>query len=172
MCRNESGRVPRTTCLQDTEPQTKVLTSLCRDARVETLVMSVRSDRETDPEALIEPFLEGAAGRRPPTHAIVCSLLLSLLGGLSFFVPWWFAFSVVLFAPAVVLVLRPATHETANGLRRMARVALGLAAIGVGLWLVSLVALLLRFPESAPKLLGVLLLLLMMEGLAWGSLRR
>jgi hypothetical protein len=133
--------------------------------------MSARSAREADSEASLEP-IEGAPGRRPPARAIACSFLLSLLGGLSFFVPWWSAFSVVLFAPAAVLVLWPATRKTADGFRRIARVALGLAASGAGLWLVSFAALLVRFPESAPKLLGALLLLLLMEGLAWGLLRR
>jgi hypothetical protein len=133
--------------------------------------MSVRSTREPDSEALIEPFLKGAAVR-PPTRAISSSFLLSLLGGLSFFVPWWSAFSVLLFAPAAVLVLPPATRKTADGFRRMARVALALAASCVGLWLVSFAAVLMRFPESTPNLLGALLLLLSMEGLAWGLLRR
>jgi hypothetical protein len=79
---------------------------------------------------------------------------------------------VLLFAPAAVLVLGQATRKTADGFRRMARVALGVAASGVGLWLVAFASLLLRFPGSAPELIGALLLVLLIEGLAWGFLQR
>ena len=133
--------------------------------------MSERSPPKTDSEALIEPFLE-QAGQCPPTSVIAWSFLLSLLGGTSFFVPWWSALSVLLFAPAAVLVLGPATRKTADGFRRMARVALGVAASGVGLWLVAFASLLLRFRASAPELIGALLLVLLIEALTWGLLQR
>jgi len=39
-------------------------------------------------------------------------------------------------------------------------------------WLVAFASLLLRFRGSAPELIGTLLLVLLLEGLAWGLLQR
>ena len=113
------------------------------------------------------PIGEVAARR-----AVLCSLALSLFGGLLFLLSLSLVLSPTLFFSAAAFAWPITRRGAARQLKRLGQVALATAIAGLCTYALFLVAWTLRAPELGARLLALSALLLLVPLLLWSSWRK